>query len=162
MNFTAKLLQLCLTMWLWTIAHQAPLSMGIHQARTLEWATMPSSRGSSQPRDRTHVSRVSRIGRRGALPLVPPGRSWFNISNATICYGFRVKSKANANFLKGTSGKRNRSGMSTVSKWYQNSNLFWILTVSEYQINVTSSLGKDLYPVITLIHVLCQWQQWNS
>ena len=26
------------------------------QARTLEWAAMPSSRGSPRPRDRTHVS----------------------------------------------------------------------------------------------------------
>ena len=32
-------------------ACQAPLSMGILQARILEWVAMPSSRGSSQPRD---------------------------------------------------------------------------------------------------------------
>ena len=37
---------------------------GIHQPRILEWATMPSSRGSSQPRDRTHFSYGSSIGRR--------------------------------------------------------------------------------------------------
>ena len=36
----------------WTVAHQAPLSMRILQARILEWVPMPSSRGSSQPRDR--------------------------------------------------------------------------------------------------------------
>ena len=35
----------------WTVACQAPLSMGILQARVLEWVAMPSSRGSSQPRD---------------------------------------------------------------------------------------------------------------
>ena len=35
----------------WTVAHQAPLSLGILQARILEWVAMPSSRGSSQPRD---------------------------------------------------------------------------------------------------------------
>ena len=34
----------------------APVSMGILQARMLEWAAMPSSRGSSQPRDQTQVS----------------------------------------------------------------------------------------------------------
>ena len=34
---------------LWTMACQAPLSMGILQARILEWVAMPSSRGSSQP-----------------------------------------------------------------------------------------------------------------
>ena len=28
---------------LWTVAHQAPLSMGILQARILEWVAMPSS-----------------------------------------------------------------------------------------------------------------------
>ena len=31
-----------------TVAHQAPLSMGILQARILEWVSMPSSRGSTQ------------------------------------------------------------------------------------------------------------------
>ena len=35
----------------WTITRQAPLSMGILQARILEWVAMPSSRGSSQSRD---------------------------------------------------------------------------------------------------------------
>ena len=32
----------------WTIIHQAPLSMGILQARILEWVAMPSARGFSQ------------------------------------------------------------------------------------------------------------------
>ena len=31
----------------WTVSCQAPLSMGILQARILEWVAMPSSRGSS-------------------------------------------------------------------------------------------------------------------
>ena len=39
-----------------TIAKQAPLSLGILQARILAWTAMPSSRGSSQPSDRTQVS----------------------------------------------------------------------------------------------------------
>ena len=34
-------------------AHKASLSMGILQAGVLEWVAMPSSKGSSQPRDRT-------------------------------------------------------------------------------------------------------------
>ena len=33
----------------WTVARQAPLSMGILQARILDWVAMPSSRGSFQP-----------------------------------------------------------------------------------------------------------------
>ena len=35
----------------------------IPQARLLEWVAMPSSRGSSRPRDQTHVSCISHIGR---------------------------------------------------------------------------------------------------
>ena len=50
----------CLTLVTpWTVAHQAPLSMGILQARILEWVAMFSSRGSSQPRDRTQVSHTA-------------------------------------------------------------------------------------------------------
>ena len=37
---------------------------GVSQARILEWSAMPSSRGSSQPRDWTRVYYVSCIGRR--------------------------------------------------------------------------------------------------
>ena len=38
-----------------TVACQIPLSTGILQARILEWVAMPSSRRSSQLRDRTQV-----------------------------------------------------------------------------------------------------------
>ena len=43
------------------IAHQAPLSMGILQARILKWVSMPSSRESSQTKDQTQVSCI--VGR---------------------------------------------------------------------------------------------------
>ena len=43
----------------WTVARQAPLSIGILQARILEWVAMPSSRRSSQPRDQTQVSHIA-------------------------------------------------------------------------------------------------------
>ena len=43
----------------WTVAHQPPLSMGILQARILEWVAISSSRGSSQPRDWTQVSHIA-------------------------------------------------------------------------------------------------------
>ena len=43
----------------WTVARQAPLSMGILQTRILELVSMPSSRGSSQSRDRTQVSCIT-------------------------------------------------------------------------------------------------------
>ena len=43
---------------------------GIFQARILEWGAISSSRGSSQPRDRTLGSGT--VGRR--LPSEPPGK----------------------------------------------------------------------------------------
>ena len=43
----------------WTVALQAPLSMGILQARILEWVSMPFSTVSSQPRDQTQVSHIA-------------------------------------------------------------------------------------------------------
>ena len=60
-------LQFCLTLldpMDHNIVRQASLFMGILQARILEWIAMPSSRGSSQARDRTQVSHVSCIGMR--------------------------------------------------------------------------------------------------
>ena len=46
----------------WTMAQGSSVH-GILQARILEWVVMPSSRGSSQPRDRTCVSYVSCNGK---------------------------------------------------------------------------------------------------
>ena len=48
---------------LWTVVSQAALSIRILQAGILEWVAVPSSRGSFWPRDWTHVSYVSCIGR---------------------------------------------------------------------------------------------------
>ena len=48
--------QLCLT--LWDPMDCSPPGSSVHgilQARTLEWVAMPSSRGSSRPRDRTWI-----------------------------------------------------------------------------------------------------------
>ena len=46
---------------------------GIFQARILEWVAMPSSKGSSWPRDRTHVSCVSSVAG-GFFTVDPPGQ----------------------------------------------------------------------------------------
>ena len=48
----------------WTIGSQAPLSIGILQARILDWFATPSSRASSLPRDGTCVYSISCTGRR--------------------------------------------------------------------------------------------------
>jgi len=44
-------IQLCPTLTPWTGSHQAPLSMGISQARLLEWVAISFSRVSSDPSD---------------------------------------------------------------------------------------------------------------
>ena len=48
---------------------------GILQPRILEWVVMPSSRGSSQPRDRNCVSCLLHW-QEGPLPLPPPGKPY--------------------------------------------------------------------------------------
>ena len=58
---------------LWTVAHLAPLSMGILQVRILEWGATGSSRGSSLPRNQAHVSCLL-LWQMGSLPLVPLGK----------------------------------------------------------------------------------------
>ena len=68
----AKSLQSCLT--LCDAMDCSPSGCSVHgilQTRILEWVAIPSSRGSSRPRDRTHVSYISCIGR------------WFLTTSAT-------------------------------------------------------------------------------
>ena len=67
----AQLLQLCLT--LCDPMGYSPPGSSVHgnlQAGILEWAAMPSSRGSSPLRDRTHISYIA--GR--FFSAEPPGK----------------------------------------------------------------------------------------
>ena len=50
----------------------------LFQVRTLEWVAMPSSRGSSQSRDWTHVSRSSCISG-WFFTAEPPGEAWVTV-----------------------------------------------------------------------------------
>ena len=64
--------------------YQTPLSMGILQARILEWVVMASCRVSSQPRDWTHFSHTAA----DSLPSEPPGKPP-NLWNV-ILFGNRI------------------------------------------------------------------------
>ena len=57
---------------LWTVVLQASVSLGLLQARILEWVAMHSPRGSSPPRGQTHISLSLRC-QAGSLPLLPLG-----------------------------------------------------------------------------------------
>ena len=77
----AKALWSCLT--LCNPRDCSPPGSSIHgslQARILEWVAISYSRGSSWPRDWTHVSYIYLSWQVGSLPLVPPGRP-LNISH---------------------------------------------------------------------------------
>ena len=55
MKVKVKVTQSC-----WTLCNPMDYTvLGIHKARILEWVAFPFSRGSSQPRDQTHVSCIA-------------------------------------------------------------------------------------------------------
>ena len=56
---------------------------GIFQARTLEWVAITFSKGSSQPRDQTHISCLLHW-QAGSLPADPPGRSYLFHLNVDV------------------------------------------------------------------------------
>ena len=71
-SYCAKSLQSCLT--LCDPMNGSPPGSSVHgilQARILEWVAMLSSRGSSQPRDRTRIAYASCIGRQRHLLIQP-------------------------------------------------------------------------------------------
>ena len=85
----AKSFQSCLALWN-PMNGSAPGSFvhGILKARILKWVAIPSSRGSSQPRDRTHISQIS-CWQAGSLPLAPTGKPEFlNIPYKILLYSY--------------------------------------------------------------------------
>ena len=84
----AKLLQLCPT--LYDPMNCSPPGSSVHvilQARIPEQVPMPSSRGSSRPRDRNHICFSFLCWQAGSLPLAPTGKPPFlcNMHQRTPC-----------------------------------------------------------------------------
>ena len=69
---------------LWTAARQAPLPMGILQARTLEWIATPSSRGSSPTQGPNLCLLCLLCWQAGSLSLVPPGKPFLLLIHILI------------------------------------------------------------------------------
>ena len=80
--------QLCVTPW--AVAHQAPLSMGVLQARILECVAMPSSGDHPNPRIELRSSALQA----DSLPSEPPGKP-------------QNTGMGNLSLLRGTSQPRN-------------------------------------------------------
>ena len=90
--------QLFITPWNVSPAHQVPLFMGILQAWILGWVAMVSSRGSSQPRDWTQVSCI--IGR---LPSEPQGKPKNNgVDTLSLLQGIFPTQGFNKGLLQGS------------------------------------------------------------
>ena len=90
-----KVIQLCLTLCdpMDYIVH------GILQARILEWEAFPFSRGSSQPRDQTQISRVA-------------GRFFYQLSHQVSP---RILELAAYPFFSGSSWPNNWTGISCIA-----------------------------------------------
>ena len=64
---------------LWTVAHQAPLSIGILQARILEWVVMPYSKGIF-PNQGSNLCLLNLLYWEAcSLSLLLPGKNGFDI-----------------------------------------------------------------------------------
>ena len=68
---------------LWTVAHQAPLPMGILHARIIEWVAMPSSGESFQARVRTCISLCLLHWQTESLPLSRQGSPFEQLGPVT-------------------------------------------------------------------------------
>ena len=69
----------CETLW---IPCQAPLSVGVLQARILEWVAMSSSRGFSQSRDQTQICQGSPMKYYSAIKknkILPFVAAWIDL-----------------------------------------------------------------------------------
>ena len=84
---------------LWTVARQAPLSVGILQARILEWVAMPSSRGSSRPRAQTCLLHC-----RQSLYSSATREAQLNIDGHNICNSMILFSKTKVLFRHESGG----------------------------------------------------------
>ena len=121
-----KLLQVCPTLCS-TVDHSLLGSSvhGILQAR-MEWVAVPSFRGSSRPRDQTHICHWQK----SSLPLAPLGKCWFLYTDfisyyptafSHCLYGFSIGSMVNFSFIIISSAKGDSftsfPNLGLISKW---------------------------------------------
>ena len=142
----AKPLQSCLTLAMpWTKTCQAPLSM--RSSRKEYWSVaMPSSRGSSRPRDGTCASYAFYIGRWVLYPLSHLGSPiiYIHIANSLCCTAetnkhykaiifqfLKRQHRVEEQWLSGDGGRRRgRCGSKGAKLSIRRMNVFWDLMYS--------------------------------
>ena len=77
----------------WTAAHQAPLSLGILQARILEWVAFPLPEGPNQG-----IEPGSPALRVGSLATEPPGKLAYSVQIKTAQIDLQCKVSPHASF----------------------------------------------------------------
>ena len=114
---------------LWTVDRQAPLSMGILQARIVEWVATSFSKGFSWDRDRTLVSCTAG----GFFTTAPPGKP-ISMNSSLFFQLFRPQSWRHSClfFLS-----------QPYPTWKQN----FLVLLSKYN-------STDFFPVLTLLSSL--------
>ena len=90
----AQLLQSCLTLW-GSMDHSSSIH-GILQARILEWIAMPSSKGSSWPREWSNISCISCIANR-FFTDEPPGKP-FSYDETGVIYFSKKDQRGTVSF----------------------------------------------------------------
>ena len=90
----------------WTVTHQAPLSMGISQARILEWIALSFSRGSSRHREKVPIAKKRELRQTNVPWYHLYVESKKNDSNElTYKKRNRLTVKTNCGYQKGMQGK---------------------------------------------------------
>ena len=116
--------QSCPTLWdPCIIANQAPLSMGILQARILEWVAMPFSRWPSQPGDLTQFFFMQA----DSLLSEPPGKPMnTGVGNLSLLQEIFQTQELNQGFLhcRRILYQLSYQGCATFINW------FWVISIS--------------------------------
>ena len=156
----------------WTVASQAPLSMGILQARILEWVAIPFSRGPSQLRDQTRSPALQSdffflmIWVTGEAPLEKIQRyssnavvGQINVVASQVLHAWGVWSGG----LQRETTRGSKGSIKEVKRSLQNcSDHSWLTSLGKYYVSgaLDGTANNPWKQVLSYPH--CQWGNWGS
>ena len=140
---------------------------GILQARILEWIAMPSSKGSSWPRDQTRVSYVYLHWQVGSLPLTPSKKSPISFTpthflHSTSVQFSSVQSLSRVQLFATPWTTARQASLSITNLQASNRpfyvfvyHMYWILSVFPCSMRI-----RMLWPQICCSELCCQKCNW--